>query len=210
MSLPSDQARSSQNTQPLGQPDNTLAEEELVSSLSWLIRLRWFAGIGALLATWFSASILDINVRAGPLYLLGLGLLAYNALLWWGLKRLNADPYRPNTVYQWFARAQIGLDWIAMALLIHCSGGIESPAIFYFLFYIAIASLLLPLRHPGPDPGWWGRLFRVPRDIVPHRVIRALSAQGHTLYRGRPLFLLQCSLRHGLLFHGHLAAVAAP
>jgi signal transduction histidine kinase len=144
MSLPSDQARSSQNTQPLGQPDNTLAEEELVSSLSWLIRLRWFAGIGALLATWFSASILDINVRAGPLYLLGLGLLAYNALLWWGLKRLNADPYRPNTVYQWFARAQIGLDWIAMALLIHCSGGIESPAIFYFLFYIAIASLLLP------------------------------------------------------------------
>ena len=124
--------------------NNTLTEQELVSSLSWLIDLRWFAAIGVLLATWFSASVLDINIQAAPLYLLGLGLLAYNALLWWGLGRLNANPSCPNVVYQWFARFQIGLDWVAMALLIHCSGGIESPAILYFLFYITIASLLLP------------------------------------------------------------------
>jgi len=97
-----------------------------------------------LLATWFSSSVLDINIQATSLYLLGLSLLLYNALYWWGLGRLNADPFRPNVVYQWFARLQIGLDWIAMALLIHCSGGIESPAIFYFLFYISIAALLLP------------------------------------------------------------------
>jgi len=31
-----------------------------------------------------------------------------------------------------------------MALLVHFSGGIESPALFYFLFHITIASLLLP------------------------------------------------------------------
>jgi len=128
----------------LGQPDNTLTEEELVSSLSWLIFLRWFAGVGVLLATGVAANVLDVNIQATFLYVLGLGLLGYNALLWWGLKRLNAIPLRTNLAYQWFARVQFAFDWIAMTLLIHCSGGIESPAIFYFLFYITIASLLLP------------------------------------------------------------------
>lgn len=125
-------------------PRSTLAEAELVGSLSWLIALRWLAGIGVLLATWFSTSGLTLNIPATPLYLLGVGLLAYNVLLWWTLSRLNATSDCPNVVYQWFARVQIALDWVAMALLVHLSGGIESPALFYFLFHITIASLLLP------------------------------------------------------------------
>lgn len=125
------------------QPD-TLAEQELTTSLSWLINLRWLAGLGVLLATWFSAYVLELNIKANLLYLLGLALLSYNTVFWWELRRLNAETQHANTTYHWFARAQIGLDWIAMALLMHGSGGIESPAIFFFLFYITIASLLLP------------------------------------------------------------------
>lgn len=124
--------------------ENTLAEQELISSLSWLIALRWPAGLGVLGATWFATGVLTLNIPATRLYLLGTGLLLYNLLLWWGLGRLNAVVFCPNVVYQWFARFQIGLDWAAMTLLIHFSGGIESPALFYFLFHIPIASLLLP------------------------------------------------------------------
>jgi signal transduction histidine kinase len=123
---------------------STLAEQELVSSLSWLINLRWIAGAGVLAAAWFSANVLDANILTTPLYLLGLAVLAYNALFRWTLRRLTTDPSTRNSVFQWFARIQIGLDWLAMALLIHWSGGIESPAIFFYLFYIPIASLLLP------------------------------------------------------------------
>jgi signal transduction histidine kinase len=123
---------------------NSLAEQELVGSLSWLIALRWFAGIGVLLVTWFAANVLGLNLRVVPLYLLGLGLLVYNALLYWGLERLNAHPAQSTVAYQWFARVQIGIDWIATALLIHCSGGIESPAVLVFLFHVTIAALLLP------------------------------------------------------------------
>lgn len=129
---------------PLSQ-SSTLIEEELVDSLSWLIALRWLAGIGVLLGTGFSAGVFDLNIPTTPLYLLGLGLLAYNAFLWRGLGWLNAHRAdRTIAYYQWFARFQIGLDWVGMALLIHFSGGIESPAILYFLFHITIASLLLP------------------------------------------------------------------
>jgi signal transduction histidine kinase len=124
--------------------ENTLAEQELVSSLSWLINLRWLAGIGVLVATWFSANILDANIPATPLYILGVVVLVYNAFYYWALRHLHADASAPPNTYQWFARVQIGLDWVTMGLLIHWSGGIESPAIFYYLFYIPIASLLLP------------------------------------------------------------------
>jgi signal transduction histidine kinase len=124
--------------------DETLAGQELVSSLSWLINLRWLAGLGVLFATWFCSSILDLEIPTSPLYVLGVAVLAYNGLYWWALQRLDAEPSTPDVTYQWFARMQIGLDWIAMALLIHWSGGIESPAIFFYLFYVPIASLLLP------------------------------------------------------------------
>lgn len=125
------------------QGNNSLAEQELIGSLSWLIRLRWLAGAGVIVGTWLAASILGAPVRAGALYLLGAGVLVYNALLFWGLRQLNARA-SANAVYQWFARLQIGLDWATMALLVSFTGGIESPAIFFFLFHIIIASLLLP------------------------------------------------------------------
>lgn len=120
------------------------AEQELVSSLSWLIRLRWLAGLGMLLVTCLAALALRFEVPAAPLALVGLGILAYNAVLRVGLRWLKSNRSHSRLAYQWFARAQIGLDWVSMAVLIHFSGGIESPAIVFYLFHITIASLLLP------------------------------------------------------------------
>ncbi len=125
-------------------PKSTIAEQELVNSLVWLIKLRWLAGIGVLLVTWGAANILSITLPAFSLYLIGIGLLAYNALLWEGLRWLNANGPPSIAVYQWFGRLQIGLDWLAMILLVHFSGGLQSPVLFYFLFHVPIASLLLP------------------------------------------------------------------
>jgi hypothetical protein len=116
----------------------------LVSSLSWLINLRWLAAVGVLLGTWIACNVLSLNLPELPLCLLGLGVLAYNALFWWGLRWLNARPATSTAAYQWFARAQIGVDWMAMALLAYLTGGIESPTLVFFLFHIMIASLLLP------------------------------------------------------------------
>jgi signal transduction histidine kinase len=131
----------------LSQQRSTLVEQELVSSLNWLISLRWVAGIGVLLVTWFSSSVLTLGIPTTPLYLLGLGILAYNVLFWWVLWRWNARPSTSYTVYQWFARVQIGVDWMAMTLLVHWTGGIESPTLLFFLLHIIIASLLLPHDH---------------------------------------------------------------
>jgi K+-sensing histidine kinase KdpD len=35
------------------------------------------------------------------------------------------------------------VDWLTMIFLVHCTGGVESPLLFYFIFHLIIASILL-------------------------------------------------------------------
>jgi signal transduction histidine kinase len=42
-----------------------------------------------------------------------------------------------------FAFAQISVDLVALAALLHFSGGVESPLLYYFIFHVIISSILL-------------------------------------------------------------------
>ncbi|RPJ85228.1 MAG: GAF domain-containing sensor histidine kinase [Acidobacteria bacterium] len=122
----------------------TVAEQELINSLGWLIRTRWLAGAAVLFAAPVATRVAGLEVPSVPLLLVGGFILLYNALLRAALDRLNARYSHSGLAYQWFARVQIGLDWVAMTAVVALSGGIESPALPFFLFHIAIASMLLP------------------------------------------------------------------
>jgi signal transduction histidine kinase len=121
-------------------------DQELVASVARFITIRWLAGLGLLGATWLATAVVALPLPAVPLYIIGAAILAYNAVFHFILRRLlRADP--PNIV--WFHRLtkiQIGLDWLAMTAIIHFSGGVESPAMFYFFFHIIIAAILLSPR----------------------------------------------------------------
>lgn len=122
----------------------SVADQEIVSSLGWLIRMRWLAGASVIVAAVLFGPVLGIGLPAAKVTFVGLGIFAYNAVFRYVLGRADRlDAYGP-AAWQWFARVQIALDWMAMADLISLSGGIESPAIIFFLFHITIASLLLP------------------------------------------------------------------
>ncbi|MEW5720399.1 MAG: HAMP domain-containing sensor histidine kinase, partial [Chloroflexota bacterium] len=121
-------------------------EAELVSSMTWLINIRWLAGTGVLGATWVADVLLRVSLPALPLYCIGIAILLYNAafrLIVSGL--LRRGRYNPHQ-FDFLTKAQIGCDWAAMLALIHFSGGLESPAIFYFFFHIVIAATLLSMR----------------------------------------------------------------
>jgi signal transduction histidine kinase len=125
----------------------SLVEQELVNSLGWLIQLRWLAGLAVLAATALAAGLFRVALPGGLLAATGAGILLYNGAFLWAqhwLARSDPSDVRP---FEWFARVQIGADWVAMTVLIALSGGVESPAIFFFLFHITIASLLLPHHH---------------------------------------------------------------
>lgn len=122
-----------------------LVDAELVASVSWLIRIRWIAGLCVVLATWILEVVFGLDTAEGALYVIGAGILAYNLIFYLVERRLDRK-MAPIAEYDLLAKWQVGLDWIAMTLLIHFSGGIESPAILFFFFHIIIASILFPQR----------------------------------------------------------------
>ena len=117
-----------------------LVEAELVSSIAWLIRLRWLAGVGVILSTWTVEEIFNLQALASALYLIGASIIGYN-LVFYLVERRYKQISAPETKFGKFAFWQVGMDWVAMILLIHFSGGIESPAILFFVFHIIIASI---------------------------------------------------------------------
>jgi signal transduction histidine kinase len=126
----------------------TPVEEELVGRVAWQTQLRWAAALGVLTATWLASSILDIRLSTGPLYAIGLSILFYNALFLLYLKRAERlaserEAVSEASIFDRFAKVQTSVDWLAMILLVHFSGGVESPLIFYFIFHLIIASILL-------------------------------------------------------------------
>jgi signal transduction histidine kinase len=123
--------------------ERTIAQQELINSLSWLIRLRWIAATAVIGLTFVITVGLRIDVPALPLYLIGGGLFIYNLILRRILRWIQLT-HGSDRLHEWFALTQIGLDWAAMAILIHQSGGVCSPLLIFFMFHITIAALLLP------------------------------------------------------------------
>jgi signal transduction histidine kinase len=105
-----------------------------------LIRMRWIAGAVMLLATVFSAAVLNLALPAAALIILSLIVLAYNAAMWAITRRAGERRLRS------IATAQVAFDWLALALFVHFTGGIESPALAFFLFHLILAALLLEER----------------------------------------------------------------
>ena len=133
------------------------------------IRLRWIAAIGVLVGTWIVSSLLNIPVEIWPLYAIGLCMLVYNAVMRIYLDRRFAFPRRASGYdydsllrFYWrgleregaseaasfdrFVKVQLSLDWLAMILLVHFTGGVASPLLFFFVFHLIVASILLTPR----------------------------------------------------------------
>src|SRR5512143_2066753 len=105
-----------------------------------LIRMRWVAGAVMLIATVLSVAVLNVPLPAAALIVLSGVVLAYNAAIWAVTRRAG------ETRLHLIATAQVAFDWLALALFVHFTGGIESPALPFFLFHLVIAALLLEER----------------------------------------------------------------
>jgi signal transduction histidine kinase len=120
-------------------------ETELIERIGWLIRLRWLAVLGtgvALLLAWF---LYGNALYLPPLIVITLVIALYNvqfSLYARTLELGHAGIPRLRKATR-FAQVQIVLDLVALAALIHFSGGAENPMAFFFVFYTIIASILL-------------------------------------------------------------------
>lgn len=127
-------------------------EKGLNQRIKWLINLRWLAIIVVFIVIGSTRFLLQIKLPLFPLYLGNISLFFSNILFFYysqRLKHLNSRIKSQEEEEGWFRKAnrfanlQISLDLIILAYLIHFAGGVENPFIFYFIFHMVIASILL-------------------------------------------------------------------
>jgi signal transduction histidine kinase/uncharacterized membrane protein len=117
---------------------------ELKERTLWFIKLRWWVPpgmvVGVALAQW-----MGVEFRPTPLLFVACLILAYNVVFYLLSRRIAAEPDQKETV-QRFTYWQVGFDYGTMFLLIHFTGGIASPFIFFFIFHITFSAIFLPRR----------------------------------------------------------------
>ncbi len=118
-------------------------ERELQERLAWFIRLRWLAAGGIFLGAVAAGRIVPGVLSLFPIYAAGLAVLAYNIPFQLYLSRAQkrSQPISSNSIY-----LQIALDWLALVVVVHYTGGIRSPVTLAFTAHLIIGAILLSPR----------------------------------------------------------------
>jgi len=107
----------------------------------WQVRLRWWvppAIVVSLVVSWW----LGYRVEVAPILAVASVILIYNipfAIAAARVRSVEEDVPSPDRLY---AFLQVILDYGAVFLLVHFTGGAGSPLLFFFLFHVVFAAIL--------------------------------------------------------------------
>jgi len=97
---------------------------------------------GLILSSYLLLDVKYTDTQLIACFLISFSIFTYNFILQSVRKYLKCEPGTFNPLY--FSLLQIGLDIIALLLLLHYTGGIESPLYMLFVFHMIIGGLILP------------------------------------------------------------------
>jgi signal transduction histidine kinase len=103
--------------------------------LAWLIRLRWIALLGIVVAAALSAWGAYPGVNWRVLSATAAGAAFYNALMWRELQRGVTSGQRT-------AMYQALIDFLLLTIVLWAAGGLGSPFISYYIFHVALVGIL--------------------------------------------------------------------
>jgi signal transduction histidine kinase len=115
---------------------------ELRKRTIWFIRLRWWVP-PAITVGVFAAHAIGFEFNLLALLLVAVFILLYNAAFRLVRHRIEESREGKEEAVQRFTYYQVGFDYAAVFLLVHFTGGAASPFIFFFIFHIVFASILL-------------------------------------------------------------------
>ena len=119
----------------------------LVKRTYWLIKLRWIAAVCVFVGTYVFSNVLAIELQDFALYCIAILLALYNMAVLLVLNRLARDGNEvPCQTVKKIINLQISADLLILTVLLHFSGGIENPFVFFFIFHMIVASILLSVR----------------------------------------------------------------
>ena len=155
----------------------------------WLITLRWIAIVGVVFGTYICNRVLAIEMKASALYSIAILLAVYNVTMLLLLNRFNKGEKEVTCrEVKKIINFQISADLLLLTALLHFSGGIENPFVFYFTFHMIIASILLSPRESYFQATFAVLLFGLLVlleyvQLIPHYCLRGFVS--HCLHQER-------------------------
>ena len=122
-------------------------EKALILRLRLYVQVRWLVIIGVIGATLIATLVFQISFPTLPVYIICAVIAFYNLLLYHWTQRLKAE----ETGFvikkaETYGNIQILLDLVTLTVLIHYTGCIENPLVFFYLAHTITASIVLPKR----------------------------------------------------------------
>ena len=108
---------------------------------TWQVRLRW-AVPPTILACVAAALRLGYQFDWLPVAGVALTILAYNALIAFASALLRPEARKRYAVDVALAVVQVCLDYVALLTLLHFTGGVASPLLFFLVFHVIFAAML--------------------------------------------------------------------
>jgi signal transduction histidine kinase len=128
-------------------PHVALPEQELVHRLEWFIRVRWLFVAGLAYGILFGKFLFGLQFPTWAAATVGAVILLYNALFLASHRWVRHRDRTPDLASaRTEAGLQIGLDLLALTVLIHLAGGVESPFICLYIIHAIVGSMLLSRR----------------------------------------------------------------
>jgi signal transduction histidine kinase len=111
------------------------------------VTMRWIAICGVLAGTLVASEVLHIGFPTLPVYIICPMIAMYNVVFHFQLRAIGRE--KPGTIIhkaRTYGNAHILLDLLALSVLLHFTGGIENPLIFFYVLHIILASIALHYR----------------------------------------------------------------
>lgn len=116
----------------------------LVRGVEDFIRYRWVAVAGVIVIAFLAQVVFRVDFPSLPIFAVAGGIAFYNLLFWLYARALAGEETLSLAAKaRRLAYVQSITDLVAITILIHYTGGIENPFIFYYVFHVIIASVLL-------------------------------------------------------------------
>ena len=130
-----------------GKTEYTPEEAALLLRHRVFLNMRWMAILGVIIATIVASQVFDIGFSTFPVYIICAFMALFNLIALHQTRSLKRA--KPGLIIH-KARVQSNIqlfaDLVALTVLLHFTGGIENPFIFYFAFHIIAASIALHYR----------------------------------------------------------------
>jgi len=123
----------------------TPEETALLMRVRVFVAMRWLAIIAIIIATLVASKAFHIGFPTLPVYVICACMSLYNLLLHIqarSLKALRTGFVIP--IARTYGNIHILLDMITLTALLHFTGGIENPFVFFFVFHVIVAGIVLP------------------------------------------------------------------